>query len=170
MKPSRLIQLAAMCVVVASVGLLLLVGVGPRTGRYRTLTMLTGSMSPRIPPGSLVVVVPQRTDRVRAGDVIVFNAPDDGRVVTHRVVEVVDDGGSVVLRTKGDANMAADRERVHINSKITWRVRAVVPRMGTGVRLVREPLVRRVTTLGLPVVLLALWLRAVWCDAAKRAV
>jgi signal peptidase len=167
---SRLIQLAAMCVVVASVGLLLLVGVGPRTGRYRTLTMLTGSMSPRIRPGSLVVAVPQRTDHVRPGDVIVLTAPDDGRVVTHRVIEVLDDGASVVLRTKGDANKVADPWRVRVNSKVTWRVRAVVPGMGTGVRLVREPLVRRVTTLGLPVVLLALWLRAVWCDPAKTAV
>jgi len=67
----RLVSCAASIAVwmvgIACVSLLLAVGLGPRTGHYRTLTVLSGSMTPRIPVGALVVVTPERPDQLRVG-------------------------------------------------------------------------------------------------------
>src|SRR5438067_5027086 len=84
-------------------------GLGPRTGRYRTMTVLSGSMRPGMPEGSVVVLVPEPARRVRRGQVIAYNVPvDDHHVVAHRIVEVITPGPQPVIRTKGDANPTPD--------------------------------------------------------------
>ncbi|MEW6473982.1 MAG: signal peptidase I [Actinomycetota bacterium] len=83
------------------------VGLGPHTGRYRTLTVLSGSMRPTMPEGSVAIVIPVPPAEIRPGDVITYNIPvGDRRVVTHRVVEIVEGGDHPVVRTQGDANAA----------------------------------------------------------------
>jgi signal peptidase len=74
------------------------------------LTVLTGSMEPTLPPGTLVVVRPTAPADIKLGDVVTYQLqagkPD---VVSHRVIEVhsISDG-SVEFVTKGDNNDAAD--------------------------------------------------------------
>ena len=74
------------------------------------LTVLTGSMRPTLPPGTLVVVRPVETDAVRIGDVITFQVqPGRPEVVTHRVVAVQSlADGSRAFVTRGDANPGPD--------------------------------------------------------------
>ena len=62
----------------------------------------TGSMSPTLPVWSIVMIDPQPS--YHPGDVITFRA-DEGKVVTHRVVALNDDGS---IQTKGDANPTPD--------------------------------------------------------------
>src|ERR671938_1127981 len=65
-----------------------------RSGAAQLLTVVSGSMQPTLPLGSLVVVVPRDAADVRIGDVITFNPPgDDTRTVTHRIVDVEGTGG-----------------------------------------------------------------------------
>ena len=71
----------------------------------RLFCVITGSMEPLIPAGSLVVSKSINFDNVKKGKVIVFNNQDNRRVTTHRVVEIQD--GQYV--TKGDANSYNDR-------------------------------------------------------------
>jgi signal peptidase len=83
----------------------------PRLGGATPYAILTGSMRPSMPPGTMVVVRPVDADEVRVGDVITYQLrsgePD---VVTHRVVTVgVDGAGHRVFRTRGDANEVADQ-------------------------------------------------------------
>ena len=60
--------------------------VGPHVLGYRTMTMLTGSKSPQIDPGDVVVSTPLDVQDVTEGMVISYHIPiDDHRVVTHRV-------------------------------------------------------------------------------------
>ncbi|MFD4994232.1 signal peptidase I [Cellulosimicrobium cellulans] len=77
-------------------------------------TVLTGSMRPTYPPGTMVVVRPVELERVAPGDVVTYQLVS-GRpgVVTHRVVAVgVGADDERVLTTQGDANAAPDPEPV----------------------------------------------------------
>lgn len=74
------------------------------------LTILTSSMEPGLPPGTLVVVAPVAPQDVRIGDVITYQI-ESGKpaVVTHRVTEVVTStSGETTFTLKGDNNADAD--------------------------------------------------------------
>lgn len=146
-------------VAVAAIVFALLV-IGPHTGRYRTLTVLTASMRPSYPPGSVVVVVPTPVSQVREGDVITYAIPvDDHHIVTHRVVEVVRPG---VVKTRGDANSTADPWVAQLQGTTAWTVRAAVPGLGYLIHALRGP-VRRVLTLPLlTLVGLVIGFGAIW--------
>ncbi|MFC6286379.1 signal peptidase I [Nocardioides sp. GCM10027113] len=82
----------------------------PRLDGAQPLAVTTGSMSPVMPPGTLVVVRPVEAADIAVGDVITFMPREnDPTVVTHRVVSIgFDMGGEMVFVTKGDANDVAD--------------------------------------------------------------
>ncbi len=145
-----------------SVAVLLVLGVGPHTGRYRTLTVLSGSMAPTIPTGSLIVVVPAALADLRSGQILTYQTPSDGRVVTHRIVELLEAGAQPVIRTKGDANPAVDPWMARLSEGPAWTLRAVVPHLGYAVVWLRQGWVRAVTVYGLPAVVAATWLWQIW--------
>ena len=95
--------------VVAALAVVAAVGLVPLLTGASTYTVLTGSMQPTLPVGTVVVVRPVPVERIAVGEVVTFLARDPGtsatRIVTHRVIAV--DPGPV-LRTRGDANDAPD--------------------------------------------------------------
>ena len=143
--------------------LLLALGVGPRFGAYRTVTVLTGSMNPSIPAGSVVVVTPQSPRDIRIGQVITYQIPaEDHRIVSHRVVKVTDPGDHPVIQTKGDANNGPDPWLARISDRTVWRVRFTIPMLGRAIIGLRSPLAHRLTVLVLPAILALIWLRDIW--------
>lgn len=86
----------------------------PRLAGATPYAVLTGSMRPDLPPGTLVVVRPVEPADLATGDVITYQL-ESGRpaVVTHRIAEVrATLTGEVEWRTQGDANPIPDREWV----------------------------------------------------------
>lgn len=86
----------------------------PAVGGATTYTVLTRSMEPGLPPGTLLVVRPAPADDLRVGDVITFQL-ESGKptVVTHRITEVeLAADGERLFTTQGDANATADPEPV----------------------------------------------------------
>lgn len=82
----------------------------PRIGGATPYTILTSSMRPHLPPGTLVVAKPVRPAAIKVGMVITYQRTS-GRpeVVTHRVVEVGrGPDGQPRWHTQGDANPAVD--------------------------------------------------------------
>jgi len=77
------------------------------------MTILTSSMQPTYPPGTLIIVKPVEPDEIRIGDAITYQL-ESGKpeVVTHRVISIAagDDGKTFV--TQGDNNAIADAEAV----------------------------------------------------------
>jgi signal peptidase len=82
----------------------------PHVLGWRYGILRSGSMSPAMPAGAAIVLVPAGADQIRVGDVITFrSAANRGLLVTHRVFEVTtDDAGQLAFRTKGDANKDPD--------------------------------------------------------------
>lgn len=109
----RVIAWLGSLVLLAAIGLALAVAVVPAAVGGSTLTVLSPSMTPTYPVGTLVVTRPRPIDTIRIGDVVSFTDRDPAtgatRTVTHRVVRV-DPGPR--FRTKGDANEAKDQEPV----------------------------------------------------------
>ncbi len=146
-------------IVVAALAFLVL-AVGPRTGSYRTLTVLSGSMRPTFPPGSVLLSEPVPVADLRVGDVITYSIPvQDHRIVTHRVVRIVSQG---VVQTKGDANRAVDPWVARLAGTTAWRVRGAIPGLGYLINALSRPVLRVVTVFGSLGGALALGLRSIW--------
>jgi signal peptidase len=98
----------ALLALVAGLGIVV-VGVPALTGST-PLTVLTSSMEPTLPPGTLVVVRPTSVGDIRIGDVVTYQlTPNKPAVVSHRVIEVRSiSTGETELITRGDNNGAAD--------------------------------------------------------------
>jgi signal peptidase len=162
--------------IVALAGFLAL-AVGPRIFGYQTMTMLTGSMSPLINPGDIVVTMPVPTNEIRTGDIITYHIPvEDQRVETHRVTEVTaNPDGSITVQTKGDANNGIDPWLATINADTVDRHVATVPHIGAVIRALREPVVLNSLMYGAPAVLVIGMLASIWgtkpeTDEAEAAV
>ena len=84
---------------------------------YRMYAVRTGSMAPTYPTGALIIDAPARSRTPVVGDVITFRTIDG--LVTHRVHSREPQG----LRTKGDANPAADTWLIaphRVEGLVTW--------------------------------------------------
>ena len=80
---------------------------------FPTYTVLTGSMAPALPVGSLVLDETEAAAAVRPGQVITFPMPaDPSDYVTHRVERVGAGPEGDYLVTRGDANSVSDAWRV----------------------------------------------------------
>ncbi|WP_433040810.1 signal peptidase I [Dactylosporangium sp. CS-033363] len=101
----------------------------------RFLPILTGSMTPYSPAGSLVVTVPVDAAQIHTGDVIAFKPPapfvvNGGRPVMHRVQTIGTAAGKPFMTTKGDANQQADPWQVSLDGGQFRKAVFVVPHVG----------------------------------------
>ncbi len=124
-------QVLAWLVILGVVVVLAAAVLVPRLAGATPYTVLTGSMEPTYPPGTLVVVKPVPFDEIAIGDVITYqreSGKDD--VVTHRVVGSGNRfDGKRVLTTRGDANQVADRNPVQ-EVQVRGRLWYSVPYLG----------------------------------------
>jgi signal peptidase len=107
-------QVLAWLVIVAVVALLAVAVLVPRAIGATPYTVLTSSMEPSMPAGTLVVVKPVDVGDISVGDVVTYQL-ESGRsaVVTHRVVATaVTMAGEQVFTTRGDANDSPDADPV----------------------------------------------------------
>lgn len=86
----------------------------PMLTKSTPYTVLTSSMTPSYPAGTLVVVKPADPQQIKIGDVITYQVKSDRpEVITHRVIEIAQpttSGDTVKFITKGDANSLPDPE------------------------------------------------------------
>ena len=82
----------------------------PFKNYYHSRTVLTGSMEPKIPKGSVVINQWADQKNLEVGDVITYQHPADKKIVyiTHRIVKIDKTGLLWRFETKGDANPASD--------------------------------------------------------------
>ncbi len=155
---------AVVAVMVAAV--VMVVAVGTRLSAkeqytafgHPVLVVLSGSMSPVINTGDLIVdngVSADSATKLHAGQIITFyDQPGSRLVFTHRIVRVVHQRGRVLYETKGDANNAPDGTLRPASSVIgTYAGR--MPRGGYFLRNLHRP-----TVLGLLLLSPLLWLVA----------
>lgn len=92
---------------------LLVATIGPRLLPYRTFTVLSGSMEPTIPVGSMIFDQEVDASELARGDVVTFHPPGQPeKLVSHRVVRVEKTKQGSFLVTRGDANGVVDDWRI----------------------------------------------------------
>jgi signal peptidase len=108
---------------VVSVGMLV-----PKVMGYTEYTVVTASMEPELPVGSLILVKEIDPATLAEGDVVTYSKEmDPNTVITHRVVENDTEEGQVI--TKGDANEVNDMEPVKYDF-ILGKMEASFPKVG----------------------------------------
>ena len=139
----------------------------------RALSVMSGSMSPRIATGDIVVNRGVSPLELRRGDVITFRDPEDSqRLITHRVKEVRIVGAEAHLVTKGDANNSAERWAVAADGEVGL-VLYRLPKLGYALAWLGHPLAK-LLLVAVPALLLGVHeLRQIWSSDAdsegKRA-
>lgn len=112
-------------------------------GGLRTFFVLSGSMSPKIPTGSLIFVRPQSDNSYAVGDIITYKSlaekdnPRPEFTTTHRVIGVEDrpTEGKVYI-TKGDANDSKDWQGV-ASDLVLGKVVFHIPFLGSFIAFAR---------------------------------
>lgn len=100
---------------------------------YRAYIIHTGSMSPELVSGDLIIDRPAK-DGYDVGDVITFRHGPTTDLVTHRITQITTDG----IHTKGDANRTADVwtiPRSYVQGVVSWRLSGV----GFAVAFLQQP-------------------------------
>ena len=103
----------------------------PTVFGFSAAVVVTGSMSPAIEPGDLVVC--RSSADYAVGDAITFHS--GASLVTHRIVGSTPDS----YITQGDANNVADADPVP-NGAIVGKVVFTVPKLGIFIEKLRTPL------------------------------
>jgi signal peptidase len=102
---------------------------------YFPMVVLSESMIPKIQAGDLVLYEKKSPNQVDVGDIIVFYDPADTNhlsLVTHRIMEVEDENGSLTYITKGDANNVEDQYPVP-ESEMIGIYKARIPKLGNAI-------------------------------------
>lgn len=127
-------------ILVALVVLLAIALVGVRLIGLRTYVVLSGSMEPAYPTGSLIYVKEVDVHQLKEKDVITFMIDED-TIATHRIIEVLvdeEDSSVVRFRTQGDANDSPDGSLVHYKNVIGSPI-FCVPYLGYVANFIQNP-------------------------------
>ena len=103
----------------------------PSVGGKFPMIVLTDSMYPVIESGDLIICNTAEAEDIAVGDVISFYDPmgSGTSVVTHRVLEIMEEDGQLSFRTKGDNNNAEDQVAVP-EKNLVGRYRSRIPGAG----------------------------------------
>lgn len=92
----------------------------------RSFVVVSGSMEPAIPLGSIVLTKSENS--YREGEIISFNNKA-GQTVTHRIIKTKQSPDGSVFTLKGDANNSVDGEEID-NREVIGKVFLTVPFVG----------------------------------------
>lgn len=138
----------------------------PKIFGMSTYVVMSGSMEPTIPQGSLAVINNSVTGAdVKQGDIIAFDIGErDGRMCIHRVDSINSEGGEIT--TRGDANDTADLRPV-TPEEVTGTVHTSIPTVGyILVRATENRLL--ITTAGIAIILATIAVSSVSPNSYKQ--
>lgn len=113
---------------------------------YRFYHVLTPSMTPTIPVGSMVLVKMIEPIELKDGDIITYSTSMDGSlVVTHRINRIIELEEHLMFVTKGDANPVEDLNPI-LPSQVIGKVNLIIPYLGSIMAYIQGNLFLVITT------------------------
>lgn len=129
----------------------------PRIFGYQVYGVLSGSMEPNYPIGSIIYVENIDTSKIKVDDVITFKMSAKSNVVaTHRVIEINQDEQS--FTTKGDANKEKDSATVS-KQRVLGRAIFCIPLFGY-ISMFTQSSIGIITSIGVIALIFILWFLA----------
>lgn len=83
-------------------------GQTPNLFGYKFFNVISGSMKPNLEIGDIVII--KEIENINKGDIITFKQQDS--IITHRVVDIINEDGKIYYQTKGDNNNSNDENLV----------------------------------------------------------
>ena len=111
----------------------------PSVFGWKPFIVLSGSMEDTIMPGDLILTKEIDVLELKEGDIISFRT-NKYTVITHRIINIVDEEGERKYYTKGDNNDAADSDLV-CNDQIEGIYRYRIPKLGEIALNLQKPVV-----------------------------
>ncbi|WP_051291278.1 signal peptidase I [Fictibacillus gelatini] len=106
---------------------------------YSPLTVLTNSMHPYIKAGDMVFIKKVEPLEVKVNDVITFKETPTKKLITHRVVKIVNKHGKRGFVTKGDNNNVKD-SRIVSENQLVGDLAFKIPKAGLIAKFVSGPI------------------------------
>lgn len=102
----------------------------PNLFGYQLKTVLSGSMEPTFMTGSIITIDPNiKPEDLKVDDVITFKK-DEKSLVTHRIIEVINQGNATMFKTKGDNNESPDSNLVLPQNVVGKYTDVTIPYLG----------------------------------------
>lgn len=141
---------------------LLLAAALPMVVGDRSFSVRSGSMTPTIDTGDVVVTDPTSPLDIKVGDIVTFKDPEGtGKLYSHRVQSIAAASGEVRFLTRGDANTSTEHWAVPRDGEI-GRVVYRVPKLGFAIAWLATP-AGRLGLVVLPALMLAwMLLKRIW--------
>lgn len=111
--------------------------VGARLFGLQVYKVLSGSMEPEYPTGSLIYVKEVDTAELKVDDVVTFKLTGT-TIATHRIIEIIPDENGLRFRTQGDANDIPDGAPVSAGNIIGTPV-FTIPYLGYIANYIQNP-------------------------------
>lgn len=110
----------------------------PSVFGYIPMSVLSGSMRPMLEPGDMIIVNKiEDAGEIQVGDVVTYRVDRD-TLVTHRVIEVVNEQNQLKFRTQGDANNIEDDSLIS-SKQVVGTFSARLPYGGYAANFARSP-------------------------------
>lgn len=93
---------------------------------FYMFNIVSGSMEPTLGINDVVVVQKCPISKLRKGDIITFQ--QDGRTISHRIVDITAEKGIVKFKTQGDNNEIPDLDKIdaeQIYGKVLFSIKKV---------------------------------------------
>lgn len=119
---------------------------------WKPLIVLSGSMEPEIYSGDVAVVKEVDVKKLKERDIIALK--DGNVVITHRIVDIVEENGTRKFKTKGDNNNVEDSEYV-LAEQVEGIYRFKIDKMGDAAMYIQTPM-GMLICLSIPLALLML--------------
>ena len=155
-------------IIVAVVVILAILLTGVRLIGLTPYVVLSGSMEPQYPVGSLIYVKKTDPSGLKVGDPVTFQL-NETTVATHRIIEVIreeEDPGRIFFRTQGDANQIPDGKLLQSHDVIGKPVFSI-PFLGYLSNYIQHPPGRYVTIAAGIVIILMVFVPDFFHDEAK---
>ena len=144
------VGLVALLVLVISAAIVV-----PKVQGWTGMVVLSGSMEPALPVGSMAFMEPLGTghlDSIERGDILTYRQEQLPSLISHRVVDIIETDQGPSFVTKGDANNTTDAQPVPAD-RVVGIVRYDVPHVGAVVQKLQDRITYYVF-LGIPAGLL----------------
>ena len=127
------------------------------TGRWQATPIVSGSMAPKLPVGSIAFSQRIPLRNLKVGDIAVLHPPFSANVTyVHQIVKLRRRDGRVIVNTKGIANKIDDPWTVVVRGSQVYVVRGEIPLVGFVVSWVRTPRGHELVLMGSGLLSLAL--------------
>jgi signal peptidase len=135
----RNLQAGVTWAIAAFVLAIMLTAAAPLALGDRSFVVRSGSMTPTIDTGDVVVVKPMPASAARVGEIITFTDPSDhSRLLSHRVRSIDQRGAQLAFTTQGDANTGQEHWKIPPTGRI-GEVVLRVPKLGFAIAWTSTP-------------------------------